>query len=175
MQLRISFMCPCLRFVEVKATGTEGSTFTLCNNTAFRLCTKESMYSRHSSGSYLIIAAIWPSTFLQALSSPCWRTAQNLLGGSEMLSLSQCRPEDSTAEVSKNNGSALFFGSSRSLMKSESSFRLTLMWFSRVYFREKFRISWSRWLPSALLAHWTIIRSYEIPFVAWKPEPFLNF
>jgi hypothetical protein len=30
-----------------------------------------------------------------------WRTAQNLLRGSKMLLLSQCRPEDSTVEVLK--------------------------------------------------------------------------
>jgi hypothetical protein len=47
-----------------------------------------------------------------------WRTAQNVFGGSERLSLSQCRPED--------NSSNLFFDSSRSLMRSESCFCVIL-------------------------------------------------
>jgi len=53
-----------------------------------------------------------------------------------MLSFSQCRPEDSTVEVLKNNGSPLFFDSSRSLMKSESSFYLTLCGSAGVTFRK---------------------------------------
>jgi len=169
-------MFSCLRFVEVRQQGLK-SVLLPCATTLLLGSAWKSIW----------IVAILPDRTWSLLPSDLrrsykhwvhlvlWWTAQNLLGGSEMLSLSQCRPEDSTAEVSKNNGAALFFDSSRSLMKSESSFCLTLMWFKRGYFREKFRISWSRLLPSALLVHRTIIRSCEIPSITWKPEPFLNF
>jgi hypothetical protein len=75
----------------------------LCNNTAFRLCMDKFMNSCHFSRLCLMfIAAIRPSMFLQAwVHLVLWRTAQNHFGGSEMLSLSQCRPEDFTVEVLK--------------------------------------------------------------------------
>jgi len=62
---------------------------------------EEFINSCHSSGLYLMfIVVIRPSAFLQALSSSCvMKIVQNLFGGSEMLSLSQFHPQDSTVEV----------------------------------------------------------------------------
>jgi hypothetical protein len=48
----------------------------------------------------MFLVVIRPSAFLQALSSSCvMKIVQNLFGRSEMLSLSQCHPQDSTVEV----------------------------------------------------------------------------
>jgi hypothetical protein len=61
---------------------------------------EESMNNCHSSGLYLkFIVVISPSTFLQAQFILCYEDCQNLFGGSEMLSLSQCHPQDSTVEA----------------------------------------------------------------------------
>jgi hypothetical protein len=81
-----------------QATGIEGSMFPSCNNNAFRLNMEEFMNSCHSSGLYLMFTVvIRPFAFLQALTSPCvMKIVQNLFGGNEMLSLSQCHPQDST-------------------------------------------------------------------------------
>jgi hypothetical protein len=80
--------------------GIEGSMFPSCNNNAFRLCMEEFMNSCHSSGLYLMFTVVIRPAFLQALSSCCvMKIVQNLSGGSEMLSLSQYHPQDSTVEV----------------------------------------------------------------------------
>jgi len=48
----------------------------------------------------MLIVVIRPSAFLQALSSSCvMKIVQNIFGGSEMLSLSQCHPQYSIVEV----------------------------------------------------------------------------
>jgi hypothetical protein len=73
MQLRISFLFSYASFLWMaQAAGIEGSTFLLCNSTAFRLCMEGCMNSCHSSRSYLMfIAAIRPLMFLQSLIWPC--------------------------------------------------------------------------------------------------------
>jgi hypothetical protein len=64
---------------------------------------EESTNSRHFSGLYqMFIAAIRPSTFLQAPSSPyVMKNCSKSFQWSEMLLLSQCHPDDSTVEVWK--------------------------------------------------------------------------
>jgi len=81
----------------------EGSTFPLCYNTAFRLCMEEPTNIHHFSGLYqMFIAAIRPSAFLQAPSSPyVMKNCSKSLQWSEMLLLPQCHPGDSTVEVGK--------------------------------------------------------------------------
>lgn len=71
---------------------------------------EDSVNIHHLNGLYLMfIVAIRPLTILQALSSPCVvETCSKLSWGSEMLSFQQCRPEDSTVEVSETTA-LLFF------------------------------------------------------------------
>ena len=105
------------------------------------------MNSCHSSGLYLMFTfVIRPSAFLQALSSPCvMKIVRNLFGGSEMLSLSECHPQDSTVEV-LNKTVPLYSLTVLGLWWGQ---KILCVWFCVVQQRlhsGKILSLWSRWL-----------------------------
>ena len=87
-------------------------------------------------------ATIIHLTFLQA---PCvTNNSLNRLHGTEILSLSQCCPEDSTVEALKTR--VLLYSSKVLGLWWSQKVMWDLVWFSKSYIQEKFQISWSRWL-----------------------------
>jgi hypothetical protein len=88
------------------------------------------MNSRHCSGLYL--RSLLPSdprlSYKHWVHLVLWRTAQNLFGGSEMLSLSQCRPEDEQF--------CFILRQFRSLMRSETSFCVIVCAWAEVTFKK---------------------------------------
>jgi len=90
-------------------------------------------------------------------------TAQNIVGARKMLSLAQCSPEHSTVKSWRQQ---LCFILRQLKVSGEfrKFFLRDVVWFSRGYIQEKFRI-----------VRWAVNRSYVIPSLTWKPEPVLSF
>jgi hypothetical protein len=105
------------------------------------------MNSCHSSGLYLMfIVVIWPSAFLQALSSSCvMKIVQNLFGGNEMLSLSQYHSQDSTVEV-LNTTVALYSLTMLGLLWGQKSLCVWSSVDQQRLHSGKIPSLWSRWL-----------------------------
>jgi hypothetical protein len=121
-----------------QATGIEGSMLPLCNNTACRLCLQESMNSHHSSRLYLMfIAAIIPSMFLQALSSPCVMNncSESFLQEQNAITFT-VSPRRFHCWSLEDNNSALFFDTSRSQMRLANSLCMILCGSTEIMFRK---------------------------------------
>jgi hypothetical protein len=117
---------------------------------AFRLRKQESVNIRHSYGPYLMfIVAIWPSTILQALSSPCVIKACSKLSWRErnavILTVSSRR---FNCWSLADNSCAFLLDSFRSLIRSEYSFCVILCSSAEVRFRKTsgYPAVDSRWL-----------------------------
>jgi hypothetical protein len=147
------------------ATGIEDSIYSLCNNTAFRLCMEESVNSCHFPDcTRCSLLQLDPRlTYKDWVHLVLRRTAQSIVGAKEMLSFAQCSPEYSTVESWRQQ----FYFILRQLEVSDEVrkfFQRDVVWFSRGYIQEKF-----------LIVRWAVTRSYVMLSVTWKPEPVLSF